>query len=148
MFAPIMEHHTTNDQTTVRMVSVAEAARALGISSEAVRMRLRRKSLDGHRNDAGRWQVELVATTPSTELRSVGDATNGAADTPDGSPQTKIVDGVADLRAERDRLLGMIEATLAERRDQPPSVLTSLRRLMATMTDWLVERLRRRDAED
>ncbi len=144
MFAPIMEHHTTNDQTTVRMVSVAEAARALGISSEAVRMRLRRKSLDGHRNDAGRWQVELVSTEPS----SVGDATNGAADTSDGSPQTKIVDGVADLRAERDRLLGMLEATLAERRDQPPSVLTSLRRLMATVTDWLVERLRRRDAED
>jgi hypothetical protein len=144
MFAPIMEHHTTNDQTAVRMVSVAEAARALGISSEAVRMRLRRKSLDGHRNDAGRWQVELVSTEPS----SVGDATNGAADTSDGSPQTKIVDGVADLRAERDRLLGMLEATLAERRDQPPSVLTSLRRLMATVTDWLVERLRRRDAED
>ncbi|MEE8273629.1 MAG: hypothetical protein V3R88_03005, partial [Alphaproteobacteria bacterium] len=49
----------------------------------------------------------------------------------------------ADLQAERDRLLAMVEAALAERRDQPPTVLTSLRRLVATLTDWAVARLGR-----
>lgn len=126
------------------MVTVAEAARALDISSEAVRMRLRRKSLDGFRDDGGHWRVQLPATQRVTEPVSPDGAPDAAAPTPGG----RHADEVADLRAERDRLLGMLEATLAERRDQPPSVLTSLRRLVATVTDWVVERLRRRHAED
>ena len=142
-----MQHDVTVDPTTVRLVSVAEAARALGISSEAVRMRLRRKSIDGYRDDAGRWQVELAVAQRSTEPDQASDVTNGAAGgaaASGGSP----VGEVADLRGERDRLLGMLEVALTERHDQPPTVLTSLRRLVATITDWLVERMRPGDAED
>ncbi len=54
----------------------------------------------------------------------------------------------ADLQAERDRVMAMVAATLAERRDQPPTVLTSLRRLVATLSDWAVARLARRRGDD
>lgn len=127
---------------------MAEAARALDISSEAVRMRLRRKSLDGFRDDGGHWRVQLPATQRVTEPVAAGGIADSPPDAAATAPGGRHADEVADLRAERDRLLGMLEATLAERRDQPPSVLTSLRRLVATVTDWVVERLRRRDAED
>lgn len=138
-----MQHNVTNDPTPTRTVTVAEAARALDISSEAVRMRLRRKSLDGFRDDGGHWRVRLPTTQNVTEPIAVDDSSDAAATAPGG----RHADEVADLRAERDRLLGMLEASLAERRDQPPSMLASLRRLVATVTDWVVERLNRRGAE-
>ncbi len=137
----MMQHDITTDPTTAHSVTVAEAARSLGISSEAVRMRLRRKSIGGYRDSEGRWHVEIATQTQqSTERdRTVG-VTVGVTEAPAGE--------VAELKTERDRLLGLLEAALAERRDQPPTVLTSLRRLVATVTDRLVERMRPRDTED
>ncbi len=133
----MMQHNVTTDPTTAHSVTVAEAARSLGISSEAVRMRLRRKSIGGYRDSEGRWHVEIATRTQQSTER---DRTVGATETPAGE--------VAELKTERDRLLGLLEAALAERRDQPPTVLTSLRRLVATVTDRLVERMRPDDAND
>ena len=110
-------------------------------------MRLRRKSLDGQRDDAGRWQVELAVGQRPTELDQANNATNGVAGGAAVSGERPVGE-LADLRGERDRLLGMLEVALTDRYEQPPSVLTSLRRLVATVTDWLVERLRPGDAED
>ena len=39
--------------------SLAEAARRLGATTEAVRARLKRKSLEGFRDNKGRWRVRL-----------------------------------------------------------------------------------------
>lgn len=142
-----MQYNITNDPTATRMVSVAEAARALGISSEAVRMRLRRKSLDGFRDDGGHWQVQLAATQRMTEPGSAGDAAGDQLNAPPTASAGRNADELADLRAERDRLLDLLEVALSDRRDQPPSVLNSLRQLVATLTDWVVERVRRRDSE-
>lgn len=147
MLARMMQHNVTNDPTGTPGVSVAEAARALGISSEAVRMRLRRRSLEGYRDGGGRWRVRLeVPTEQTTEPDSTIDRTATPGDTSAvvvAASREALERDKADLQAERDRLLAMVEATLAERRDQPPTVLTSLRRLVATLTDWAVARLGR-----
>ena len=59
------QHRPNDDPTSDPMsrvaVSVAEAAERLEISSEAVRMRLKRRTLPGDRDGAGHWRVWLSA---------------------------------------------------------------------------------------
>ncbi len=61
----------TTDLTGLVGVSVAEAAERLGISTEAVRMRLKRRTLPGDRDEAGHWRVWL----PADERPTNGDPT-------------------------------------------------------------------------
>ena len=49
----------TTDPTGMMAMSVAKAAERLGISTEAVRMRLKRRTLPGDRDQAGHWRVSL-----------------------------------------------------------------------------------------
>ncbi|MFQ5959377.1 MAG: hypothetical protein ACE5LF_08425 [Alphaproteobacteria bacterium] len=115
-------------------------------------MRLRRGSLEGYRDGGGRWRVRLaVPTERTTEPDATIDPTGAEGVGPAvAAPASSaaLERDKADLQAERDRLLALLEATLAERRDEPPTVLTSLRRLVATLTDWAVARLSRGDEGD
>ena len=56
----------TTDLTGLVGVSVPEAAERLGISTEAVRMRLKRRTLPGDRDETGHWRVWLPADERST----------------------------------------------------------------------------------
>ncbi len=48
-----------DDVRQLESLSVAEAAELLGIGHEAVRMRIRRGSLQAWQDDAGRWRIPL-----------------------------------------------------------------------------------------
>ena len=86
---PPMRHDTTDatrqDATAEVVVDVATAARALGVSAGAVRKRLERGHLTGHK-EAGQWRVVLTAddatrhdaTNATRQDRTRHDATGGA----------------------------------------------------------------------
>lgn len=93
----------TNDQTqtertpkadtsrqTTRTVPVRDAAIALGISVDAVRARIRRRSLPAVKID-GEWKIELPKNLPATV------ATGGDQVTPDQTDHDHTVAPVVDL---------------------------------------------------
>ena len=91
-------------------LTVAEAAARLGISTEAVRMRLKRRTLPGARGEDGTWRVYLPADPPPPN----GDptATQWATERPterDPTPDPTAL--VAHLEAE----VAYLRAELAER---------------------------------
>jgi uncharacterized coiled-coil protein SlyX len=119
-----------------RWVGLAAAGRALGIAPETLRKRIRRGRCDlPHRmgND-GRWWL-LVPDTPDgrPDGPTPPPLTVGAngPDTPDTAALARLDErvsqqdrtiarletDVADLRAERDRLLALVEQLAAERRE-------------------------------
>jgi hypothetical protein len=147
----------TNDQTE-KAVSIAEAAAQLNTTTEAIRMRLKRGTLDGYRDNRGRWRVCLSANLTPTEPVQTADLTSDPT-----SDQTQHE--LDQLRVQTERVLEL-EKALAEERirsaeqvaiaterqrqldelhqvlrtvldrqaDQPPSIAETLRR-------WLHRRL-------
>lgn len=114
-------------------VPLSVAAATMGISSEALRKRLKRGTIDGFRDNRNRWMVYT------------GDAVSGAS--PDAVPQTvrtvdldaeplvvQLKSQIEDLRREvsagqerEARLLAIIEQmTVEERAD--PGVIEKVRR--------------------
>jgi uncharacterized coiled-coil protein SlyX len=127
-----------------RTVSVAEAARRLGKSPDAIRSALRRKALEGYRDNQGDWRIpaDSLPTTDGghdaiggrvvdalrqeldrlhEELRQARDAAEAARCLSDDRQAT-----VADLRerlgrvegavAAKDDLIAELKAMLAEAR--------------------------------
>ena len=93
---PPMRHDATDttrhDTTAEVVVDVATAARALGVSAGAVRKRLERGHLTGHK-EAGQWRVVLPAdnaTRHDTTDTTRHDATGGAV-TPTARSQLDAV---------------------------------------------------------
>jgi hypothetical protein len=127
-----------------KTVSVAEAARRLGKSPDAIRSALRRKTLEGYRDNQGDWRIPADSLPTATidhetvsgpavdalrqeldrlheELRQARDVAETARRLSDDRQAT-----VADLRerlgrvegavAAKDELIGELKAMLAEAR--------------------------------
>ena len=116
---------TRHDRTTdALIVDVAEAARLLGLTAGAVRKRLERGQLAGHKV-AGRWQVVLGVPANATNATSIGhtDATGATRhdrhDTTDATDATRPAAGVSpaaisQLAAIRDEWLAPLVTTIQE----------------------------------
>lgn len=124
-----------------RAVDVLEAALRLNITPDAVRAKLRRRTLEGFRDNQGRWRVVLPDTIGDTTTSS-RDTTERPTDTTatvDRSAVAALEATVGELRArvdsledERDRLLTI----LADReRGAGPRFRDTLRRLFAAWAD-------------
>ncbi len=99
------EHRPNGDPTTDRTglvgVSVAEAAERLGLSTEAVRMRLKRRTLPGDRDQAGLWRVWIPAdpTPPNDDPTPSQQPTEQETQrdpTPDLAPANALIDHLRD----------------------------------------------------
>ncbi len=98
------------DRPDRRGLSVLEAARRLGTTPDAVRSRLRRRTLEGYRDNVGRWHVVLP---------------DGTGDSRDGQPTehvapddviptvATVADGRAELVAELRTNIARLEAEVA-----------------------------------
>ena len=107
---------------TTRSLTVRDAAAALGMTPGAIHGRLKRGEFTGHRvNARGPKGYAWMVDVPDDAIRAVRarqpPADPGAAPGPGQAPTAErdvLREQVADLRAERDRLLDII-ATLAAR---------------------------------
>ncbi len=91
----------TTDLTGLVGVSVTEAAERLGISTEAVRMRLKRRTLPGDRDQAGHWRVwlpidEQPANTDPTPSQQPTEQATQRDRTPDLTVANALVDHLRD----------------------------------------------------
>jgi hypothetical protein len=119
----------TGDLTSDRMaVTIAEAADRLGVTSEAVRMRLKRATLAGEKRD-GRWVVYLP--TP-TQQDGTGDHT--APERPSQQPTEQATE--RDPTPDPTPLVAVYESLVASQREE----IAFLRRELETRTDELQRR--------
>jgi hypothetical protein len=80
-----------------RGLSVVEAARVLGVTPDSVRSRLRRGTLEGYRDNLGRWRVVSPdATVDVADRPATGEGTGPEA----VATVTTVDDGRAELVAE------------------------------------------------
>lgn len=106
-------------QENVRSLSVAEAAAALGVSTDAVRKRLTRGTIEGEKID-GQWHVILPDDAPNTDASPSDTRRASDQDTSGQESETRIADlqaTVEDLRARLDWAQGEqsdLRATLAD----------------------------------
>jgi hypothetical protein len=121
-----MTANQPTDQPT--SLTIDQAAVALGISREAVRLRLRRGTLHGLRS-GGRWYVQLDHTDQPT---ATDQATNRDRPTRSTDQREQLElrlahaeEMIATLRAERDRLARQVEQDAVERAE--------LRRLLVSV---------------
>jgi hypothetical protein len=94
--SPESPDRTRQDATA----SVAEAAQAFGISHDAVRSRLRRGTLEGHKV-GDEWRVTLPADRQPTGNVSPQQAATGS---PTGNDLSPLVDHIAALEDQLQRL--------------------------------------------
>lgn len=99
-------------QENVRLLSVAEAAAALGVSTDAIRKRLARGTIEGEKVD-GQWQVFVPVDAPDTDA-PVSD-TRRASDQ-DTSGQTSEI-RTADLQATIEDLRARLDWAQGEQSD-------------------------------
>ena len=99
----------TPDPTGRVAASATETAERLGISSEAVRMRLKRRTLPGDRDGAGHWRVWLSADQhrPNTDPPPTQRVTEHPTQ-PDPTPRDALV---AHLREDVAFLRGQLTET-------------------------------------
>jgi excisionase family DNA binding protein len=114
-----MEHDTTRQDTATRQdatghdatLTVAEVAAALGLSAGAVRKRLERGQLAGHKVD-GQWRVRLGATDATRHDATGHDNTTGHDTTVVShvaSPATTPAGETESLRAHVAHLAGEVD---------------------------------------
>ena len=98
---------TARDGGTSRGVAIGEAAQILGLTTTAVRKRIRRGSLPATKNADGTWTVHLAPVPPGQDAgRPAGSPADGPA-----------VDGrVAILERENERLWQELERRSEELR--------------------------------
>lgn len=140
---------TTPDQT--KAVDVLEAARRLGTTPDAVRAKLRRRSLEGYRDNQGRWHVILPDTptdgrdtTRTVDGQSIDtmvtDATvsrqdMGVTDSDREALVTELRARVASLEADKQRLMAMLETVVRRPPPGPPPLLQSVRKIVGALAD-------------
>lgn len=140
---------TTSGQT--KAVDVVEAARRLGITPDAVRAKLRRRSLEGFRDNQGRWHVVLPDTiggsrnTTSPVAAPAGDTTGHDAavarqDSGSSEPDREAIIAelrarVASLEADKERLMTMLETVVRRPPPGPPPLLQSVRKIVSALAD-------------
>jgi len=116
---------TTRDTTAEIVVDVATAARALGVSAGAVRKRLERGHLTGHK-EAGQWRVVLPAddatrhdaTNATRQDRTRHDATGGAVTPAARSQLDAVRDGWLQPLVDQLRALERDYGRVEQERDQ------------------------------
>ncbi len=104
-------------------IPLSEAAEILGLSTEAIRKRIKRKTMDGYMDESGRWMVRL-------ESRHISPDIDGNRELePYQQPliETVIIEELRGLRAEVQQLRIELEA----RDNKQPS-----------RDQWIVERMR------
>ena len=130
------------DRPDRRGLSVLEAARQLGTTPDSVRSRLRRRTLEGYRDNAGRWRVVLPDGTRDgpdrkpTERATPNDGAPTVAAVGDGRGElitelrARIEELQAALEVERERVDRLMEALAAGRPRRPwPGLKTWWRRV-------------------
>ena len=97
--------------------TIDEAARVLKISKEAVRKRIKRGSLKGYKDEAGRWIIDL----PDTDRTSGQDTRQDEGQAAGGDASAKLVQVLQDeilfLRQElsrKDQILYMMAEKLPQ----------------------------------
>ena len=120
-------------RVTRRDVSVIEAAYLLGVTPDALRSRLRRRTLEGYRDNLGRWRVVL----PDTMERD-----DDGRPTAVRQPSARALPTVADSREDRDEVIAELTDELAEMRTRA-AVAETLRDEYRTRIDVLKDALER-----
>lgn len=106
-------------QENVRFLSVAEAAAALGVSTDAIRKRLSRGTLEGEKVD-GQWHVLLPDDAPDTDAPPSETRHATSQDMSGQASETRIADLQATIEDLRSRLdwaqdeQSSLRATLAD----------------------------------
>lgn len=85
-----------------RTVTIGEAASILGVSTEALRKRIKRGTIKAHKNGGGQWLVVL----DGTEAQETNDGSNGGVQTANG--------GVHDVTTDILKPSGAVEDALRD----------------------------------
>ncbi len=110
-------------------IPLPRAARLLGLTPEAVRQRVKRGEIEAFRDNRGRWQVRLGESDQqrlATPLPSAEELAGTKAELARWQERAdQLANRLADrdrelleVKAERDRLLGLVEQLAAERRPE------------------------------
>ena len=125
-------------------LSLPEAARRLDTTTEALRARLRRKSVEGFRDNRGRWRV-LLPDDLTTDQTPSGEASNRLSDhvfALSGHDMT-----LHDMRERLGRFEGKlegVEARLADRDRELLEVKTERDRLLGMLGEAHASLFRKR----
>lgn len=114
---------------------VLEAARRLGITPDSVRARLRRRTLEGFRDNAGRWWVYLPGGTSQSSTDIAQGINVVSADTTRGG-RVVSADRMADLMTETAALrekLAAAEQRLMDAESHAAARLTDRDRQVADL---------------
>ncbi len=132
------------DTSTVRGVPIGEAASRLGLTTAAVRKRIRRGSLKASKQDDGTWLIELPDEAGPPNDQDVG----GAASSPrDDLAHAELVEQLRSenvrlweelrSRGEELRRKDIIIASFAERLPELPATTSSSAEAPQAMkTSW------------
>ena len=100
-------------------LTVIEAARRLNITPDSVRARLRRKTLDGYRDNLGRWLVVLGDTMSRANQHDDRHDADTMSEKPAGAPETIQTNAVADiLKAHQAAMEAAEERRLSDLADR------------------------------
>lgn len=95
-------------------VTISEAAERLGISREAVRSRLRRGLIEGHKRADGVW----IVTVPDRSAPVVNDQTGPVGDSTLVATLNTVLDSLTQQLAEKDRQIAAAQEQLHEKDTQ------------------------------
>ena len=106
-------------------ISLQEAGELLGISPDAVRMRIKRGKMQGEKDETGRWQVWIDTEESEGEQEAEQEPERGSEDEPDLLRQVAVLEARLELlEDERDYLrqqvqtLTMAQAVMAQAQAQ------------------------------
>lgn len=128
----------TSDAAARRAVTIVVAARRLNLTSDAVRLRLKRRTLEGYRDNRGRWMVYLDSA------RSDDQASGQSETTSDQSfDQTSLIKGLLerietlwkDRPTDQTELIAELRARLADRDREADQLRRDLERERAGAAD-------------
>jgi hypothetical protein len=88
-------------------VSLQEAGELLGISPDAVRMRIKRGKMQGEKDEAGRWQVWIDTEESEGEQEAEQEPERGSVDEPDLLRQVAVLEARLELLEEERDFLRM-----------------------------------------
>ena len=107
---PTAQPGSATSETVI--VSVDEAAELFGISPQAIRKRLSKGSLRGHKDAQGQWRVYLDRATHETGATATGETGPQPAAKPDAQPRNLVAASQAEQMAA---LVASIQAPLLDR---------------------------------